>query len=98
MDFGSTTSASSWEPNRHAIEAMSEVFSNRPDLMIKHCRYLDMIRWAKIDPTVKITPAIACTILRGVPKKLKSKIQQKACIFVDDALMLALFGYIWNGC
>ena len=90
MVFGSTTSASSWEPNRRAIEAMSEVFANRPDLVIKHHRYLDMIRWAEIDPTMKITPAIACTILRGLPAKLKSEIRQKACVFVDDALMLAL--------
>ena len=69
---------------------MSEVLANRPDLVIKHHCYLDMIRWAKIDPTVKITPAIACTILRGLPAKMKSEIRQKACIFVDDALMLAL--------
>ena len=74
MVFGLTTSASSWEPNRRAIEAMSEVFANRPDLVTKHRRYLDMIWWAEIDPTVKITPAIACTNLRGLPKKLNSKI------------------------
>ena len=78
MVFGSTTCASSWEPNRRAIEAMYEVFANRPDLVIKHRRYLDMIRWAKIDSTVNITPAVACAILRGLPAKLKSKIQQKA--------------------
>jgi hypothetical protein len=69
---------------------MSEVFANRPDLEIKHCCYLDMIWWAKIDPTVKITLAIACTILRGLPTKLKSKIRQKACIFLDNSLLLAL--------
>ena len=90
MVFGSTTSASIWEPNRRAIEAMSEVFANRPDLVIKHRRYLDMIWWDEIDPTVKITSAVACAIRRGLPAKLKSKIRQKACIFVDDALMLAL--------
>ena len=67
MVFGSITSASRREPNRRAIEAMSEVFFNRPDLVIKHCCYLDMIRWAEIDPTVKITPAIACAILCGLP-------------------------------
>ena len=49
-----------------------------------------MIRWAEIDPTIKITPAVACAILSGLPTKLKSKIRKKACIFVDDALMLAL--------
>ena len=90
MVFGSTTSASSWDPIRQAIEAMSEVFVDRQDLVIKHCCYLDMIQWAEIDLTMKITPAIACAILCGLPENLKSKIRQKACIFVDDALMLAL--------
>ena len=88
--FVSTLSASSWEPNRRAIEAMSEVFANRPDLVIKHRHYLDMIWWAEIDPTVKIILAIACAILPGLPEKLNTKIRQKARIFVDNALMLAL--------
>ena len=65
--FISTTSASSWEPNRRALEAMSEIFANRPDLVIKHRCYLDMIRWAEIDPTVKITPTIYCAILCRLP-------------------------------
>jgi hypothetical protein len=52
MVFGSTTSASSWEPFRHAIEAMSVVFANRPDLVTKHRHYLDMIKWEDSDPTI----------------------------------------------
>ena len=89
MVFGSTISTSSWEAFRRAIEAMSEVFSNRPDLVIKHRRYLDMIWWTEIYLTVEITPAIACTMLRGFPAKLKSEIRQKARIFVDDELTYA---------
>ena len=52
MVFGLTISASSWEVYRRAIEAMSAVFANRPDLVIKHRHYLDMIGWAEIDPNV----------------------------------------------
>ena len=43
MVFGSIASASSWEPFRCAIEALSAVYANRPDLVQKHKRYLDMI-------------------------------------------------------
>ena len=69
---------------------MSEVFANRPDLTIKHRRYLDMIWWAEIYSTVKITLAIACTILCRLRAMLKSEMLQKARYFVDNALMLAL--------
>ena len=44
MVFGSTASASSWEPFCRAIEAMSVVYANRPDLVLKHQKYLDMIQ------------------------------------------------------
>jgi hypothetical protein len=33
MVFGSTASASSWEAFRRAIEALTKVFTNRPDLV-----------------------------------------------------------------
>ncbi len=36
MVFGSTVSASSWEAFRQAIEALTKVFANRPDLVVKH--------------------------------------------------------------
>jgi hypothetical protein len=36
MGFGSTTLASSWEPFRRAIEKLSEVYANQPDLVVKH--------------------------------------------------------------
>ena len=52
MVFGSIASASSWEPFRRAFEALLAVYANRPDLVIKHQRYLDMIDWTHIDPLV----------------------------------------------
>jgi hypothetical protein len=50
MVFGSTTSASSWEPFRREIEALTVPYADRPDLVIKHKHYLDMISWAEEDP------------------------------------------------
>jgi hypothetical protein len=43
MVFGSTTSALSLEPFQQAIETLSEVYANQPDLVSKHAKYLDMI-------------------------------------------------------
>ena len=36
MVFGSATSASSWEPFRRVIEALSVAYAERPDLVIKY--------------------------------------------------------------
>ena len=36
MGFGSTASASSWEAFHRVIEVLTKVFTNRPDLVIKH--------------------------------------------------------------
>ena len=49
MVFGSTASASSWEPFRRAIEALSVLYLNRPVLVKKHRKYLDMLSWATDD-------------------------------------------------
>jgi hypothetical protein len=49
MVFGSTASASSWEPFRHAIQALSVVYAHRHDLIDKHRKFLDMISWAPFD-------------------------------------------------
>ncbi len=66
MVFGSTTSASSWEPFRRGIEALFVEYSDHPDLVIKHKYYLDMISWAKEDQTAKITQAFPCLIITGI--------------------------------
>jgi len=65
MVFGSTTSASSWEPFRRGIEALSVAYADCLDSVIKHKYYLDMISWAEEDPTKEITPAFPCTINKG---------------------------------
>ena len=67
MVFGSIASASSWEAFRRAIKALSRIYANRPDLVIKHRRYLDMIRWEEPDSNIILTPAFACLLNPGLP-------------------------------
>ena len=62
MVFGLTASASSWESFCRAIKALTKVFANRPDLVIKHEKYLDMLKWDKIDPNAKKVRAFPCAI------------------------------------
>ncbi len=49
MVFGSTTSALCWEPFRRTIQALSEVYAHRHDLIDKHRKFLDMISWAPLN-------------------------------------------------
>jgi hypothetical protein len=65
MVFGSMTSASSWEPFRRGIEALSVVYGDCPYLVIKHKYYLNMISWEETDPTASITQAIPCSMIKG---------------------------------
>ncbi len=72
MVFGSTASASSWEAFRQAIEALTNVFANRPNLVVRHKKFIDMLKWEEIDPSAKLTPAFSCTTNCGI-------------IIIDDA-------------
>ena len=60
-------------------------YADRPDLVIKHKYYLDMISWAEDDQTAKITPAFPCLINTGT-----RDVHLPARIYVDDALLLGL--------
>ncbi len=42
MVFGLTASATSWEAFRQAIKALTKVFANRPDLVVRHKTFIDM--------------------------------------------------------
>ena len=90
MVFGSNTSAPSFEPVRRSIEVLSLVYANRPDLVIKHQRYLDMIQWSVRDPNVKLTPAVESNNTEGRSPNSNDTIQRPARIYVDDALLFAL--------
>ena len=88
MVFGSTASASSWEPFWRAIESLSEVFANHPNLAQKHKKYHDMIGWTKLDPDTPITPTFASEINNGIFAADGTEKNLPARIYVDDALLL----------
>jgi hypothetical protein len=90
MVFGLTASASRCEAFRQGIEALTKVFANRPDLVVRHKKSIDMLKWEDIDPSAKFTPVFSCTINRGIMDDAGNRIDLPACIYVDDALMLAL--------
>jgi hypothetical protein len=83
-------SASSWEAFRQAIEALTKVFVNRPDLVIRHKKFIDMLKWEEIDPLVELTPAFSCTINCGIMDDAGKQRDLHARIYVDKALMVAL--------
>ena len=90
MVFGSIASSSSWEPFRRAIETLSAVYANRPDLVRKHKKYLDMINWARINLLVVLTKAVACAINKGVLDDTGVARPRPARIFVNDSLLLVI--------
>jgi hypothetical protein len=90
MVFGLTASVSSWEAFRQTIEALTKVFANRPNLVVRHETFIDMLKWEEIDPSTKLTPAFSCTINRGIIDNAGNWIDLPARIYVDNALMLAL--------
>lgn len=90
MVFGSNTSASSWEPFRRSIEALSRKYANRPDLVVKHRRYLDMIQWAVPRSGTQPVRAKACSMNQGVFDPSGDPVPRPARIYVDDALLAAV--------
>ncbi len=85
-----TASASSWEAFRQAIKALTKVFANRPDPVIRHKTLIDMLKWEEIDPSAKLTPEFSCTINCGIMDDAGNWMDLPAHIYVADALMLAL--------
>jgi hypothetical protein len=90
MVFGLTASASSWEAFRQAIKALTKVFASRPDLVIKHKIFIDMLKWEEIDPSAKFTPAFSCTINRGIMDNSGNRIDLPARIYVNNVWFLTL--------
>ncbi len=87
MVFSLTASASSWEAFRQAIKALMKVFANRPDLVARHKKFINKLKWEEIDPSTKLTPV---TINRGIMDDAGNRINLPTRIYVDNALMLAL--------
>ena len=93
MVFGSNASATSWEPFRRAIEALTAVYVERDDLVAKHRDFLDMVSWDTDVPAPKdIAQAYPCDINKGVHHQSKLGAEKKmrpARMYVDDALLAA---------
>jgi hypothetical protein len=85
----STASASSWEPFRRTIQALTVVYAHCHDLIKKHRKFLDMISWAPLDPAPDLAKAVPCWINTGVLNNQGMKVPLPARIYVDDALTLA---------
>ncbi len=90
MVFGSTFSASSWEAFRQVIKALTKVFTNRPNLVIRHRKIIDMLKWEEINPSTKLTPAFSCTINHVIIDDAGKWIDLPVHIYVHNAFMLAL--------
>jgi hypothetical protein len=88
MGFGSTTSASSWEPFQQAIDTPSEVYANQPELVSKHEKYLDIIGWVELNLNIPITLAVACKMNTGIVATDGIEKNLPVQIYVDDALLL----------
>ena len=90
MVFGSNTSATSWEPFRRSIEALSRQYVNRLDLVDKHRKYLDMVQWAPSVSTGMPVQAFPCQLNTGVLDSSGVPLPRPVRIYVDDALIAAV--------
>ena len=90
MVFGSNTSSTCWEPFRRAIEGLSKRFANRPDLVVKHKKYIDMVKWEPHNPLEKPVKAKQCVLNPGVLDPFGNQISHPSRIWVDDTLIAAV--------
>jgi hypothetical protein len=63
-------SASSWEPLRRAIKNLIPIFFVRDNLIIKHKKYIDMLKWQDEANLPDPVPAKSCNINCGVLDEL----------------------------
>lgn len=89
MVFGHVTSASSWEPFRRAIQALSKVYANREDLVEKHKDLLNMLKWDD-NPQELYVPAAPCALNPGVINADGNERPPQSRFYVDDALLAAI--------
>ena len=89
--FCSNTSSTCLEPFRRAIEDLTLKFANRPELVHKNKKYIDMLSWELPKPTApKPVRAAKCTLNPGVLEPLGNKKCYLSRIWVDDALIAAV--------
>lgn len=91
MVFGSTVSASSWEPFRVAIAAIATSYYFKQTLVQKHKHLLDMITWERASgPAPQFVRAIACSRNKGIINPDGSRQPTPHEIYVDDDLIADL--------
>ena len=89
MVFGLVVSASSWEPFRHAIMAMNQVYFVKNGLEVTHKKIMTMLQWDAPPPDgVRFTPATACPINQGVLGACGEPLPTPVFIYVDDCLIV----------
>ena len=67
MVFGSTVSASSWEPFQVAIAAIATSYYFNKKLVQKYQHLLDMIKWERaVYPIPQLVRATACSKNKGI--------------------------------
>jgi hypothetical protein len=88
MVFGSTASASSWEPFQRAIKSLIIMYSMNLDLVSKHKHLLDMLKWEDEDIHIgEFVQAVACPLNLGIQDLDQSL---KGYIYVNDILASAV--------
>jgi hypothetical protein len=90
MVFSLTASASSLVAFRQFIEALTKGFANRPNLVVRHKKFIDMLKWEEVDPSAELAPTFSCTINCGIMDDAGNLIDLPTHIYVYGALMLAL--------
>ena len=88
--FGSNTSASSWEPLRRAIRNLIPIFFVREDLIIRHKKYIDVLKWQDETSLPDPVPAKSCNINCGVLDVLGNLIPPPAKFYIDDIMQAAV--------
>jgi hypothetical protein len=90
--FGSNTSASSWEPLRRAVKSMITVYAQRDDLVDKHKKLLDELKWSDdLSQRPDLVKAFPCSVNQGVVDEEEEGllVPMTASIYVDDILAAA---------
>ena len=93
MVFGSTFSASSWEPFWRASNHYPKCLPTTR-ILSKGKKYLDMIGWAELDPDMPITSVFACEITKGIFTADGTK---KICLHVFTWMMRCFWDDLNNG-
>jgi hypothetical protein len=88
--FGSNTSASSWEPFRHAIKNSIPIYFLWEDLVIKHKDLLDALKWDESPAAPNLVKAVRCELNKGVLNDDSTLSPPSAEVYVEDIMAAAV--------